>query len=131
MQMNNEKHPRFCVCIIIVYSLLIYNYMSFDFASVDHSPSPSNLKRSHDNIGLSSDIEDIAISQKRPHTTPTVTKHTTLTPSQPFGGSWRNVLGPPPSRGTTKVQGWATENFLLSCLCPVFQVDGTFWSVKR
>ncbi len=83
--------------------------MYFNFISVDHSPPPSNLKRSHDNIGLSPDIEDIAISQKRPHTTPTVTKHTTLTPSQPLGGSWRNVLGPPPSRGTTKVQGWFTR----------------------
>ena len=65
--------------------------------------STLSLKRSHDNSGLSADIEDVAGSQKRPHSTPIVTKHTTLTSSQPLGGSWRNVLGPPPSRGTTKV----------------------------
>ena len=68
---------------------------------IDSLP-PSGQKRSHDNSGSSPDVEEIASQKKRSPFSPTVTKHT-LTPSQPLGGSWRNVLGPPPERGTTKV----------------------------
>lgn len=70
--------------------------------------SSSILKRSHDNSNLAPDIEDVGKTQKRPHTATCVTKHS-VPRSQPQDGSWKNVLGPPPDRGTTKVKYSATK----------------------
>lgn len=66
-------------------------------------------KRHHDDVTSPPDVEDIGSHQnKRPPSsqTPAVTKHTTLKSSW-LGNqgrqSWREVLGPPPSRGSTRV----------------------------
>lgn len=70
----------------------------------DLCTSPS--KRSHDNSSMSPDIEDIGQQQlppqKKKATPPRVTKHP-LAPSQLNKNSWKDILGPPPDRGTTKV----------------------------
>lgn len=63
-------------------------------------------KRRHDDVADPPDVEDIAGHQNKrlaPSQTPTVTKHssTWLGSRQ---GSWREVLGPPPSMGTTHVR---------------------------
>lgn len=63
-------------------------------------------KRPHDDVTTSPDVEDIGGHQnKRPASqTPTVTKHTlTSTWLGNKQQSWREVLGPPPPMGTTKV----------------------------
>ena len=49
------------------------------------------------------DMEDIG-STPRPHSTAVVSKHTMVQSSQSNERkSWREVLGPPPPRGTTMV----------------------------
>ena len=90
----------------------MYMYMHVicvSYVCFQDEPCTSSGKRSHDN-DESPDIEDIGAGPaKRLPTRPvaTVTKHP-VTPSQQLllgkKESWKDVLGPPPDRGTTRVR---------------------------
>lgn len=63
--------------------------------------TPSQKKRPIESV---LDMEDIG-SVTRPHSTPVVSKRTTVQKSSQSDErkSWREVLGPPPPRGVTMV----------------------------
>ena len=68
--------------------------------------SPSSSKRSHDS-SMSHDIEDIGQRKKstsQGQATPTFTKHKATPPQDPLSQKgWRDILGPPPDMGSTRV----------------------------
>jgi len=82
---------------------------------VNSDPSDSShRKRPHEDT--SEDIEDMGQKEnaKSPgNVRPVVTRHLTTPSQQQIGRNenWRNVLGPPPDKGTTRVgKGLAREH---------------------